>query len=244
MKNLTHIKPEIKRIIEPYTKQLLAIHKENIISIILYGSAASGTYRPGHSDINLIVILEQLGLKQLKSSLRLVSHGIKKKITAPLFLSLQHIETSKDVFPIEFLEIKENHILLYGKDPFKDMHIDNTHIRLFCERELKGKLIRLREAYLEIGLKKKGIEALIKNSLKALLPIFRTLMRLKGISPSTNNVETVAQLSELFGLDEDVFLAILKDRCNDEQILGKDIDIYFERYLNEIEKLALAVDNL
>ena len=142
---LDHIRQDVRKTIEPYLKRLLGIHKENIISIILYGSATGEFYIPKESDINLMVIFKDLEFQQLKASLKLINQGIIKKITAPLFLSLSHIETSKDVFPIEFLEIKENHLILYGRDLFSDMQIDQTYIRLFCEREIKGKLIRIRE---------------------------------------------------------------------------------------------------
>ena len=103
---LDGIKPELKTVIKPYLIQLLEIHKENIISMVLYGSATGKYFIPGKSDINLAVVFRDLGLKQLKDSLRVVNSGISKRITAPLFLSLSHIETSKDTFPIEFIEIK------------------------------------------------------------------------------------------------------------------------------------------
>ena len=173
---LDRVRQVITKLIDPYLRKLLAIHNENIISILLYGSATGKFYMPSKSDINLMVIFKDLGFSQLKSSLKIITHGIPKKIPAPLFLSLTHIETSKDVFPVEFLEIKENNILLYGSDLFSDMQIAETHIRLFCEREIKGKLIRLREAYLEIGLRKKGIESLMKESMYSLMPTFRALI--------------------------------------------------------------------
>ena len=120
-----------------------------------------------------MIVLRELTFYDLKKSLKIVSRGIEQRITAPLFLSRRHIETSADVFPVEFMEIKENNILLYGEDIWSDLKIDNRNIRLQCEEQIKGKLIRLRQAYLEIGLKKKGIEALLKESLYALMPIFR-----------------------------------------------------------------------
>lgn len=229
---LDAVRPDVRKIIEPYLKKLLSIHSDNIVSILLYGSAAGESYVPKRSDINLMVVFKGLGLSELDSSLKLVNAGIHKKITAPLFLSLEHIETSKDTFPIEFLEIKENHILLYGKDLFSSMQIDQSNLRLFCEREIKGKLIRLREAYLEIGLKKKGVEVLTKKSLNSLMPIFRVLVKLKAKEPSRNKEKLIAELASLYNLDKDVFIAILKNKVD------------FGKCLDEITKLAMTVDKL
>ncbi|MFC1666465.1 hypothetical protein ACFL0P_01145 [Candidatus Omnitrophota bacterium] len=241
---LERVRQDVKELIKPYLEHLLDIHKENIVSIILYGSATGKFYVPKHSDINLMVVFKELEFAELKSSLKVINQGISKKICAPLFLSLKHIETSKDVFPIEFLEIKENNILLYGKDLFKDIGIDQTHTRLFCEREIKGKLIRMREAYLEVGLKRKGIEALMKESMYSLMPTFRALIRIKGNEPSVDKEDILRDLGALYGLDKDVFTAILKDKMNDEKIAGQDVEIFFEKYINEIKTLALAVDKL
>lgn len=241
---LDNLRDDIKRIIKPYLQELLRIHGNNILSIVLYGSATGKLYVPRQSDINLIVILKDLRFGELRSSLKLVNRGARKKITAPLFLSLEHIETSKDVFPIEFLEIKENNVLIFGKDFFKDMQIDLKYIRLLCEREIKGKLIRLREAYLEVGLKKKGIEALLKESLNSLLPVFRSLIRLKGKNPDVDKFNVLNEVCGLYGLDAEVFTAILKDKANDEKIAGQTVEISFEKYLNEITKLTVSVDKL
>jgi predicted nucleotidyltransferase len=229
---LDSVRHDIRKIIEPYLKKLLSIRGENIVSILLYGSATGETYAPRRSDINLMVIFKGLGFEQLKSSLKLVNSGIHKKITAPLFLSLEHIETSKDVFPVEFLEIKENHILLYGKDLFGDMRIDQSNIRPICEREIKGKLIRMREAYLEIGLRKKGMEALVKKSMDSFFPIFRALIKIKHREPAREKKKVIEELAGLYNLDKNIFIDVLEGKID------------FEKYMGEIAKLAAVVDKL
>lgn len=241
---LDTVRQDVKKLIEPYLGRLLGIHGDNIISIVLYGSATGKDFSPKTSDINLLVVFKELDFPQLNRSLKLISGGIPKRVAAPLFLSRTHVETSKDVFPVEFLEIQENNILLYGPDLFKDMQIEHKHIRLFCEQQIKGKLIRLRQAYMEVGLKKKGIEALMKESMYGLMPIFRTLIRIKGQKPSIQKEDILKQLSDFFQLDKDVFTAILRDKNNDEKIAGQDVAMYFEKYIAQIKKLAIAVDKL
>ncbi|MDP2912258.1 MAG: hypothetical protein Q8N76_08015 [Candidatus Omnitrophota bacterium] len=235
---LEGIKPELKAVIQLYLSMLLEIHKENIVSVVLYGSATGKYFIPVKSDINLAVVFKDLGLSQLKDSLRVISSGISKRITAPLFLSLSHIETSKDTFPIEFIEIKENNILIYGEDVFSGLKIDEANLKLFCRREIEGKLIRIRQAYLEIGLKKKGVEALMKESLNSLIPVFRALLRQKLQKPPVDKEQILIEFCNYYGLSKDVFIAILKDRMNDEKIKGEDAEVFFEKYLKEIEKIS------
>jgi predicted nucleotidyltransferase len=235
---LDGVKPELKAIVLPYLTKLLEIHKENIVSIVLYGSATGKYFMPKTSDINLAVIFKVLEFRQLKDSLKLINSGASKRITAPLLLSLSHIESSKDTFPVEFIEIKENNILLYGKDVFSGLNIDEANLTLFCKREIEGKIIRLRQAYLEVGLKKKGVEALMKESLYSLIPVFRALLRSRVKNPPVDKEKILLEFCSHNGLAKDIFIAILRDRMNDEKIKGEDIEVVFEKYLKEIEKIS------
>lgn len=244
LKNLERLPIEVKKRVEPYMEELLKLHQDNIISVFIYGSAASGDYIPGVSDINSAVVFKSLGFAQLKKSLHLVNKGIGKNITAPLFLTEEHISASTDTFPIEFLEMKENHIVIYGQDLLKDLEIDPSHIRFVCEEQLKGKLIRIRQAYLEIGLRKKGIEPLIKESLDSLFPIFRGLLRLKGVTPPVKKVEVLRLLAANFEIDGETFIAVLKDKKINEKILGEEIESFLERYIEQIKKLADISDRM
>ena len=235
---------EVQKKIIPYLKKMSDIHGNNLISVFVYGSAVGENYVPKVSDINSVFVFKDLEFSILRSSLSVISKGIFKKIAAPLFLTKDYINSSLDVFPIEFLDMKENHILLYGEDIFSGLEIRGEHIRLFCEQQIKGKLIRIRQAYLEVGLKKKGLESLLKESLNSLLPIFRNLIRLKGEQPSINKTAIIGQLCRMFELDENVFLAIYKDSANDEKIANQEVVVFLEKYLIQIEKLADMVDKL
>ena len=242
--NLDKLPVEVKNKVEPYFKAFINLHKDNIISIFVYGSAIGRNFIPGISDINTAVVVKELAFADLKKSLGMVSKGIPKKIIAPLFLTKRHIETSLDVFPVEFFEMKENHVLIYGMDILSALNIKGQNIRFICEQQIKGKLIRIRQAYLEIGLKKRGIEALLKESLASLLPIFKGLIRLKGKTPALDKADMLMQLCDEFGLDKGIFLPIFRDKSNDERIGSKDVEYYLEKYLDEIQKLARIVDGL
>ncbi len=242
--NLEKLTKDAAKKVTPYMKQMLKAHNGSIISIFIYGSACGADYIKGVSDINSAIIFKELGLNELKGSLHIINKGIRQKIVAPLFLTKEHILTSGDTFPIEFSQMKENHILIYGEDILEDLAIEPNHIRFICEQQLKGKLIRIRQAYLEIGLRKRGLEALIKESLGSLFPVFRGLLMLKGITLKQDKQEILKVLSETFGIDTEVFKAILEDRRNNEKIGGQDIEIFLARYIEQIEKLAVIADKL
>ena len=228
----------------PYLEKMIDLHGANLVSVFIYGSATGQNYVPKVSDINSVFIFSDLKFDALQKSLRLVNKGIPQKIAAPLFLTEQYIKTSLDVFPIEFLDMKENHLVVYGQDILPNLEIKGEHIRLFCEQEIKGKLIRIRQAYLEVGLKRKGIEALLKESLNALIPIFRNLIRLKKETPAIEKSQIITQLCAHFDLKSEVFLSIYKDSTNDEKINGQNVEVFLEKYIDQINLLAQKVDQL
>ena len=234
LKNIDKIPVKYQKKITQYIQELIRIHQDDIISIYTYQSL----------KLNICVVFKNLDFSVLKKSLQIVNKGIRNKTNAPLFLTREHIQTSSDTFPIEFLEMKEHHTLLYGEDVLGSLEIEPSHIRFICEQQLKGKLIRIRQAYLEIGLRKKGMEALVKESFESLFPVFRGLLRLKDITPAINRHECIKQLSESFQINSDLFLSLLDDTKNDEKIAGESIEDFLKKYILEIEKLSMVADKL
>lgn len=244
--NMDRLPPPVKTRMEPYLKELVPVlqDNDNLVSVFVYGPAAGPNYVPQKTPVTSVFVFKDLPFSCLQKSLKTVNKGIRKQIAAPLFITRHYLETSLDVFPVEFLEMQENYILLWGEDILGPLTIDQKHIRLFCEEQVKGKLIRIRQAYLEIGLHKKGIEALLKESLLALIPIFRNLIRLKGQTPPLDHEEIVSRTCALFDLHEKAFLPVLKDHENDERIGRQDVTVFLEYYLTELNKLASEVDRL
>ena len=242
--NLEKLPDKTGAILQPYLEKLVELLGDNLITAAVYGSAASGDFSLKSSDLNLLLICQRVDLETLKKCLKLVERGRKKHITAPLFLTREHLDTSADVFPMEFLEFKENHLLVYGEDLLSGLQVDLKNLRYQCEEQIKGKLIRIRQVYLEVGRRRKGIEALLKESLSSLMPVFRNILRLKGLKPPARKAEILSQLEQEFGLKNDILLEIWKDKQDDEKIGGEKAETYLGRYLEEIEKLARAVDKI
>ena len=111
LKNIDQLPPAIRPAVVSYLEEMLSLHEGNLLSVFLYGSAAGANYVPKHSDINLCFIFKKLDFEVLEESLKSAAKGAKKKITAPLFFTKEMIVASSDVFPVEFLEMKEHHQL-------------------------------------------------------------------------------------------------------------------------------------
>lgn len=241
---LNRLPDDVRNKVSSYFKDFLALHQDNVISIVIYGSAIGGDYLPKISDINSLVIFRPFEFSQLKKSLGVIARGISKKIAAPLILTREDIRSSVDIFPIEFLDMKENHVLIYGEDVLSSLDIPQKYLRLFCEQQIKGKLIRITQAYLEAGRTYKGMEVLLKDSLTALMPIFRVLIRLKSKVPPVNKFDVLQDTCREFQLDAHIFQMIYRSIRQEEKIARGKIDFFIGEYLKELGKLAGAVDRI
>jgi hypothetical protein len=244
LKQLEKLVPEAAQAVEDYGRRLLAVSEENLVSLVVYGSATGSDFIPGRSNINLLVVLKQLGFGELSAYVKLVVKGQKKRIVAPLFLTKEHIQSSLDVFPIEFWEMKDNHLIIYGEDVFENITIKPADLRLQCEREIKSRLIRIRQAYLEVGQKAAGLKGLLEDSLTSILPIIRNVIRLKGRTPAIKKDDIINELSNEFNLPVDSFRQILKLKAQ-KKIPGKEeLEAILGDYMRQVQQLATVVDQL
>jgi len=239
--NMGRLNEDIRKVVGPFVQAMIILHGDNIKSIALYGSAVGEDFIRKESNINLLFVMERIGPPELKKSLSLVSQGRKRRIV-PLFLTLEHIMSSTDTFPIEFLEMKDNHISIYGDDILKDLQVDSRNVRLQCEEQLKGGLIRLYQLYLETGIREKGIRSLLINSLTSFIPILRSLLRLRKKVLPARKKDIISDLGREFGINGDIFLRIL--HMKEGKKVERNLEELFADYLQEIEKLCIACDRM
>lgn len=233
-----------KEIFEEITKDYQAVYGKELNAILLYGSAASGNYIRKKSDINFLIVLTDEGIGQLQKSFKTVEKWYKRKVSTPLFLTESYISSSLDSFPIEFLNMQKSYQVVFGEDVLQGLDFDKHHLRLQCEKELKGKLLHLRQGFLESGGKTKNLTVIIGRSLTAFISIFRALLYLKdkGVAGELRNI--ISLVSQEFGIDEQTFVTLLKIKEGTEKLSSKALSALFENYIREIRKLANTVDQL
>jgi hypothetical protein len=244
MKNLHKFHEEVRSKLEPYLHDLIASLGDNLRSVVVYGSAAGPDYVPKKSNVNLLVICREVKLETLQNSLKIIKKGRKKGIVAPLFLTDEHMRTSSDVFPIEFLEMRDGHTLVYGEEVFAGLQIGFENLRLECEEQLKGMLIRLRQAYLEVGSDAKALTGVILDSISSLVPVLRGILRLLGDEPPRAKAEVVDALTSKLNVGSGAIRGTLAMKLEGAEAPGGDLAEHYDRYMGEIERIAMAVDRL
>jgi predicted nucleotidyltransferase len=120
----------------------------NLVSIILYGSAARGDHVAARSDLNLMLVFKKLDLEHIAKVGHLMRRKLRKQQPQLVFWTEEELNNAWDVFPLEFEDIKENHQCLVGKDPFGKQKVDKKRMRYQIEFELRSKLLTMRDTWL------------------------------------------------------------------------------------------------
>jgi predicted nucleotidyltransferase len=169
----------------------------NLVSVVLYGSAATGEFRPGQSDLNILCLVNHADAKDLESLHAISEWWIKKGNHPPLIFTRDELNRSADVFAIELLDMKSSHRILFGPDFLTDLEVPLHLHRLQVERELRTNWLRLRQAIIAAPLTEKSHLALMTNSLSTFCSLFRHAVFALGAKIPANKREAITAAAAL-----------------------------------------------
>jgi len=216
----------------------------DLLSLMLYGSAASGSYVKGKSDINVLVVLTPEGIGRLEDGFPLVDKWRKRDVAVPLVMTKNFITSSLDSYPIEFLNMKNQSALIYGENVLEPLDIRTEDIRLQIERELHSKILLLREGYLESTGSARHLRNLIRKSFTACVAIFNAMLYLKQAETPRDIPETIREMNRVFTIDANVFMLCSEIRRGTDKLSGKEVKDVFKKYMREVENLFHIIDGL
>ncbi|MEE8553153.1 MAG: hypothetical protein V3S72_07615 [Desulfobacterales bacterium] len=234
----------VEKRFKPFQKEILSSYQDKIHSITITGSALTDDFDPDKSDVNSVFVLTEMDLKFLELMAPLGKKYGKKRIAAPLIMTPEYIMNSLDVFPIEFLNIKLLHKTVFGEDLFHKLEINRSDLRLQCERELKVRLIGLRQGYISSAGDSKTLTDMFINTISGYIPLFRGIILVLGKEPPIRNDDVLTSLEEFSGVNTGVFKAVLKQKKHKTKLTIKQLNTFFEDYYAAIEKLGEITDDV
>lgn len=231
-------------IFDELKQDYVALFGDDLVAIILYGSGARGEYVPKKSDINLLIVLSENGIERLGDATDAVAKWRKRNVRVPLVMTRGYIQSSLDAFPLEFFNIKSAYQVIHGEDILKDVVIQKEDLRLQCERELKAKLLLLRESFLEANNKSHLLRELVAQSLSAFISIFKALLYLKGDEVPEKNEAVLSATVQSFGLDREIFQTLWYIKRGEKKSDRGALKEIVQKYISEIRGLSTQVDQM
>jgi len=225
-----------ERVIPEAAGELATAFGEALRTLVLYGRAVRQDRRPDGIAVGFAAVADPLTFQHLQRVAQWWARWRSYRIATPLLFSAGDLARSCDVFPLEFLEIQTNHRTLAGEDLFARLPLRPACVRTQCEREVKGKLLRLRTLYLECCDSTRKLRSLMVASHATFLLVVRGLLYLRDQSWSGDARSALAAFERQYGCRMPIMAAL-----SGESDLGP-IEQRFADYLAEVETLAHLAD--
>lgn len=223
--------------------RLRELGKENLESVILYGSAGRGDSYGKFADLNVVCTLRSVSVSELARLGPVVRWWSRdQREPAPLFFTAEELWQFADVFAIELLDMQKGHRVLYGPDVIASIAIPMNLHRVQVEHDLRTLLLKLRQHFLLAAGNESELKSVMAKSISSAMVLLRHVLIAFGEQPPSTPREVFARISALTGADAEPFETQLEIRD-----LGKHVDEInrlYDRYLNALAKVTSALDKI
>jgi predicted nucleotidyltransferase len=232
-------KPENK--LDELVSRLRTASGDNLVSVVLYGSAAREEFHEQYSDVNVLAVFRDLGagpLSALTPVIRWWTH--EEKFTPPLMMTEVELRESADVFAIELLDIQHAHQTLFGEDIVGAIHVPMNLHRVEVEHELRSTLLRLRQHLLLSPDNEGELKLVLAKSISGVLTLVRHALIALGVDPPRDKAKLAEHAGQVLGFDSQPLQTILDFRNNREHPVDT-LDVY-NSYMSAIGRVAHELD--
>jgi len=233
-----------EKLLNEFIQQMRTAAGENLLSVVLYGSAAEGEFHPQYSDLNLLCVLGDTSFASLAKISAAMEWWQSKKHHPPLVLTAQELKTSADVFSIEFVDMKQRYRVLHGEDVLRSLDVPLTMHRAQLEYELREKLFLLRQHLLLAAEREKELWEVMLHSLSSFTTLFRHVLLEMGETGRKHSREAVVELSKRVNFEPSAVVQLMDVRAQKldrKQLRGAEVAGGF---LEAIGKVLAAVDTM
>lgn len=233
-----------EKLLKELVDKLSKAYGDNLVSVVLYGSAATGEHHAKFSDYNVLCVLTQIRSRDLAASQEVFRWWREQGSPSPLLLTEPELAASTDCFAIEFTDIKNQHLLLHGRDVLGGLEIDTSFYRAQVEHDLRAKLLRLRQKCAGVLSDSDLLRRLLLDSVSTFCVLFRHALALHGVDAPPKKREVLAIAQQHFSINPAPFWQLLDVR--EERTKPRDLDAasILGAYLEGISKVIDAVDRL
>lgn len=234
---------EVQQLLQRYVKETTSLLGTQLEGILLYGSAVGGEFLPGRSNLNLLLMLSGYERETMKRYAKTHKRWSREQFVVPLVVTEAELTRPRCLFPLEYLEIQEQHRVLWGRDPFIGLHIDRTHLAYQVQQSIQGNLVRLRQRYIEGGGTEEAMTMLLPLSLTALLPCLRGLQRLAGQPALYQTDALLTGIRAMTGLDLVGLGDVLELKRGIISPGPVEVPRLYERYADNLAALMAVIDS-
>jgi hypothetical protein len=212
--------------VEQFAEKVRSAIGARLVSLVVFGSAAR---RNATDSVDTLVICDRVDAGLLSTLATASGAWIKDGHPAPLVFGEGEWRDSADAFAIEFTDLKAHHRVLAGRDPWAGVTVAEEDVRRQLEHELRGKVVRLRQAFLATSGNPAALGGAMAGSIAGFLTMLRALLRLSGAEAPAERTALIAAAAVRVGFDAGPVTALalaarerktIKLNADDPQVAG------------------------
>lgn len=174
----------------------------NLVSLLVFGSAARGGYDSGRSDVDLVLVVKDPRPEVLLTIANTLTVARTAMRFETVILQEDEIHRAADVFPLFYDDIRSCHLLLAGKDAFANLYISDVHRRVRIEQELREVQIRMRRVIVDSMGAPAALAGAIERKVKQIRSPMHALLNLRKTPAADDQLESVlTKAREVWNVD-------------------------------------------
>lgn len=242
--NITYLSEHLKDRMNSFFNEILSSFENNIKSIYLIGSAVTSDFDAKISDVDSLIIMKEKNLDIFEFVARIGNKYGKRKIRAPIIMTYEYLQSSLEVFPVQFLNMKTVNEHVYGEDVLRIIKIDKSDLRFVCERELKGWIHNLGQAYIKSLGNDRVLKEMFVSFLSSYIPIFRAILFLfdKDLPKERNTV--LDECEKVLNIRMNVFRELVTIKMGKYKPNHEDLKNDFQKMYNVLDEISKIIDKL
>ncbi len=242
--NTSNLSIQIKNRISPIFNEILSSFGSKIKSIYIIGSAVTSDFDSKTSDVDSLIVMNEKDLDIFEFLAQIGRKYGKRKIRAPIIMTYGYLQSSLEVFPIQFLNMKLINELVYGEDVLKVIKIEKSDLRLVCERELKGWTHNLGQAYIKSLGSDRILRELFVSFLSSYIPIFRAILFLFDNDIPKERSTVLDECEKVLNIRMNVFRELVAIKMGKYKPSHEELKNDFQKMYNVLDEISKIIDQL
>ena len=221
--------------------ELQTVFGPRLRAVMVYGAHARPHARQVQAPVQTAALVDAITYGDLSACAERAGAWQRQGLEMPLLLPVSEFERSLDAFPLEYGDIIDHHVLVFGDDPFVGHVVVGEDLRRACEVQARGHVIHLREGFLLAAHDAAAVARLVTASSGPFASLMDAFTRVTG-GPRQATPDMVAtHAARVAGLSSSLILRLLAVE-EDATLDPADATQLFPAYIDLMHALVAFVD--
>jgi predicted nucleotidyltransferase len=212
--HLLQVPSSIQEAVGSFVEEVLRLYGSDLTSILAFGSAVTGDYDPGESDVNLLVVHGTLDIDDLERVASLSRRWLRRRLLAPRFLSKRNVDDYVRHFPVDVLAMRGATAVLLGEDLLAGAALDPHALRWQSTYEIKAMRLRIKQQFWRVEGDARALRAVLVQRFTSLTHLMRAALALRGLPAPPRRGDVIHAAVTHLGLDPKLPAAVAELRRN------------------------------